>query len=92
MLFRSWVLALCPGSGGWSRPRDEEAARQGLPPVQLYDLEADIGQQNNLADKHPEVVAQLRSLLEKYVAEGRSTPGKPQRNDVPVAIENSKRK
>jgi len=87
-----WVLALCAGSGGWSRPRDEEAARQGLPPVQLYDLDADIGQQNNLADKHPEVVAQLRSLLEKYVAEGRSTPGKPQRNDVPVAIDASKRK
>ena len=82
-----WVLALCPGSGGWSRPRDEEAAKKGLPPVQLYDLEADIGQQHNLADKHPQVVTQLRSLLEKYVADGRSTPGKPQRNDVPVEIE-----
>jgi arylsulfatase A-like enzyme len=87
-----WVLALCPGSGGWSRPRDAEAAKQGLPAVQLYDLEADLGQQKNVAEGNPEVVARLRALLEKYVTEGRSTPGKPQRNDVPVQIESSKEK
>lgn len=82
-----WKLALCPGSGGWSQPRDPQAARQGLPPRQLYDLEADLGEQNNLVEKHPEIAQQLRERLLKIVAEGRSTPGKPQRNDTAVQIE-----
>ena len=40
-----WKLALCPDSGGWSargRARDDA---HGLPPVQLYDLAADPGEQ-----------------------------------------------
>ena len=36
----------------------------GLPPVQLFDLEADIGEKTNVQDKHPEVVARLTRLLE----------------------------
>ncbi len=82
-----WKLALCPGSGGWSQPRDPRAAQQGLPPMQLYDLEADLGEQTNLVKKHPEIARQLRERLERIVAEGRSTPGKAQRNDVAVQIE-----
>ena len=82
-----WKLALCPGSGGWSQPRDPQAARQGLPPMQLYDLETDLGEQTNLVEKHPEVARQLRQRLEQIVAEGRSTPGAAQRNDVAVQIE-----
>lgn len=82
-----WKLALCPDSGGWSAPRPGSAEARKLPPVQLYDLSADIGETTNLQDKHPEVVAQLRRLLEKYVAEGRSTPGTAQRNDREVRID-----
>ena len=82
-----WKLALCPGSGGWSQPRDPQAARQGLPPMQLYDLETDLGEQTNLVEKHPEIARQLRERLERLVAEGRSTPGKRQHNDVAVQIE-----
>ena len=81
----SWKLALCPGSGGWSNPRpgmkDDE-----LPPNQLFDLSTDIGEKANLQDKHPETVARLTKLLEKYVADGRSTPGEPQKNAVAVQI------
>ena len=36
-----WKLEMCPGSGGWSDPRDGAAAEQGLPAIQLYDLDAD---------------------------------------------------
>ena len=40
----------------------------------------------NLHEKHPEVVAELAKLLEKQVADGRSTPGAPQTNAVAVDV------
>ena len=79
-----WKLELCPDSGGWSAPQPGSKAAQGLPPVQLYDLSADIGEQNNVQDQHPDIVARLTQLLEKYVTEGRSTPGVDQQNTTPV--------
>jgi len=78
----NWKLELCPGSGGWSAPLDTAAKANGLPSIQLYDMSKDIGEQINLQAQHPEVVARLTRLLEKYVAEGRSTHGKPQSNTV----------
>ena len=81
-----WKLALCPGSGGWSAPRPGREDTSHLPPVQLFDLEADIGEQQNVQQEHPEVVKRLTGLLERYVAEGRSTPGPAQANAVAVDI------
>ena len=81
-----WKLALCAGSGGWSDPREPAAARQKLPPMQLYDLSRDPAETTNLASKHPQVVAELRALLQRYVDDGRSTPGPRQRNDAAVEI------
>jgi arylsulfatase A len=81
-----WKLALCPGSGGWSAPRPIQDDASKLPLVQLYDLRADIGETTNVQDQHPEVVARLTKLLEKYVADGRSTPGPKQANAMPVDI------
>jgi arylsulfatase A-like enzyme len=81
-----WKLELCPGSGGWSAPRPGRDDASKLPPVQLYDLSADVEEKNNVQDKHPEVVARLTKLLEKYVADGRSTPGRPQKNTGEVDI------
>jgi hypothetical protein len=37
-------------------------------------------------DKHPDVVARLTKLLTKYVEDGRSTPGKAQKNTTPVTL------
>ncbi|HDL18226.1 MAG TPA: arylsulfatase [Bacteroidetes bacterium] len=81
-----WKLELCPGSGGWSDPRPQKAAQLGLPMVQLYDLTRDIGEQNNLQYLYPDVVYRLTRLLERYVVNGRSTPGKLQKNDVEINI------
>jgi arylsulfatase A-like enzyme len=81
-----WKLELCAGSGGWGKPKDAQAINQGLPAVQLYNLAADIGERQNLASTRPETVRQLTALLERYVAEGRSTPGARQENDAPVEI------
>jgi arylsulfatase A-like enzyme len=69
-----WKLCLCPGSGGWSDPRPESEAARLLPPVQLYRLEADIGERQNLRGEYPEVVKRLRERLLHQVEQGRSTP------------------
>ena len=81
-----WKLELCPGSGGWSDPRDPAALEQGLPPIQLYDMEADVSETVNLAEQHPEVVARLLVELTHSVDQGRSTPGAPQGNDVEIDL------
>ncbi len=81
-----WKLLLTPGSGGWSRPSDPEAHRQGLPEIQLYNLAEDLAEQKNLQAQHPQRVQRLLQLLEQQVAEGRTRPGPPQKNDVPVDI------
>ena len=81
-----WKLCLCPGSGGWSAPRPGKDDATKLPPVQLFDLSADIGETTNLQAKHPDVVGRLTKLAEKYAADGRSTPGEPQKNATPVDV------
>ncbi|MCC5844317.1 MAG: arylsulfatase [Verrucomicrobia bacterium] len=81
-----WKLELCPGSGGWSRPKDPEALEQGLPSIQLYDMQADVSETVNLAEQQPEVVARLLAELSHSVEQGRSTPGAPQRNDVEIDL------
>src|SRR5262249_5208057 len=81
-----WKLEFCPGSGGWSVPRPGLDGSDKLPLVQLYDLSGDISEKANLQAKHPDVVEKLTKLLEKYVVEGRSNPGKPQKNTGEVDI------
>lgn len=81
-----WKLALCPGSGGWSAPRPGRDDTSQLPPVQLFDLSRDIGEQHNLQAEHPEIVERMTRKLEQIVAQGRSTPGPPQPNAVKVDI------
>ena len=82
----NWKLELCRDSGGWSAPKPGSKEAASLPEVQLYDLTADVGEQKNVANGHPEIVERLTQLLEKYVADGRSTPGATQPNTTPVAI------
>jgi len=72
-----WKLILAKGSGGWSKEEVKE-------PVQLYNLDDDLGERTNLALQYPERVAQMKALLEKLITDGRSTPGAAQKNDVEV--------
>ncbi len=76
-----WKLLLAAGSGGWSSPVPGSREEEGLPPVQLYDMKNDPSETKNVQDKHPEVVQRLTILLKKYIEDGRSTPGTPQKND-----------
>jgi arylsulfatase A-like enzyme len=82
----SWKLALCPGSGGWSFPRPGKDDPAGLPSFQLFNLATDPGEERNLVDQHPEIAAELRSLLETAIARGRTTPGPDLRNDAEIVI------
>ena len=81
-----WKLIFCAGSGGWSKPTDVDAQKESLAAVQLYNLDADPGEQDNLAARRPEIVQRLTTLIEDTVARGRSTPGPTQRNDATVVI------
>ena len=74
-----WKLVACGGSGGYSEGDEGQSA-------QLYDLEADPYEQVNLIQTEPQRAASLADLLELVVANGRSTPGRPLANDVPVDI------
>lgn len=75
-----WKLALCPDSGGWSFPRPGSKEAAGLPRFQLFDLQADPGEQTNVLSAHPEVAQRLGRLLRDYIRNGRSTPGPTQQN------------
>lgn len=49
-------------------------------------LNDDLGETKDLAAARPAVVEQLTALMRQYIANGRSTPGEPQKNDAPVAL------
>ena len=81
---------LAPGSGGWSDPKPGSPEEKGLPPTQLYDLEADPRESKNLVASHPEIAARLDALLTSYRESGRSAAStrKPpaRRPNILVAI------
>ena len=54
--------------------------------VQLYDMASDPEERHNLQDAHPDRVKEMIGELKKIVADGRSTPGAPQANDVEVDL------
>jgi len=56
---------------GFSKPQDIKPV-EGGPKGQLYNLDDDPEEQNNLWLKKPEVVKRLTDLLEKIKADGRS--------------------
>ena len=66
------LIAENQNSGGWVPPRGS-GPKPGTP-GQLYNLDDDPREQNNLFSKRPEIVARLTALLQRYQREGRSTP------------------
>jgi len=76
-----WKLCLSAGSGGWSAPRDNVVRKEGLPPIQLFNLKTDPGERDNLVQKNPQKLLELLALLDSQIKAGRCTPGKPVSND-----------
>ncbi len=81
-----WKLCLSAGSGGWSAPREPEAKKRKLPPMQLFNLKSDRGEQNNLVQENPDKVNELLQQLASEVQQGRCTPGNPVSNDRNVSF------
>jgi arylsulfatase A len=85
-----WVLIDAPsgddnganGEPAWLKTeRGYTAHKQSY---ELFNLREDLSQRHNLYAEKPEIVGKLSSLLKKYIADGRSTDGTPQPNDVEV--------
>lgn len=77
----SWKYIDHRGSGG-NNYANPELKRFALPevapeaPGQLYDIGSDPGETTNLYFKHPAIAAELKALLDKSKAEGRSAAPK----------------
>ncbi|MGJ8653726.1 MAG: sulfatase family protein [Opitutaceae bacterium] len=72
-----WKILLTKASGGWTKEKMADNS-----PAQLYDMEADPGEQNNLYLTHPEVFERLLAQLESDVKRGRSNAGPDLKNDT----------
>ncbi|MET2984442.1 sulfatase family protein [Aureibaculum conchae] len=79
-----WKMIFCSGSGGWSDPKPNSDIIKTLPKYQLYDLEKDPSEQQNLYENNDEIALELEKLIIDIIKNGRSTVGKNQLNDVPM--------
>ena len=61
-----WKLILGRGGGGATEPDPNE------PPIQLYNLDEDLGEKKNIYDSHPDIVRRLQNLLQKIKERGDS--------------------
>lgn len=52
----------------------------------LLDMHAALNEQKEQASDNPQVVASMTALLQRYIDNGRSTPGPRQQNDYPAGI------
>ena len=77
-----WKLLDHKGSGGSNYERDGEwglkqyaiADTDPNAPGQLYNLASDPGETINVYSKHPEIVSELKALLEEAKTSGRTAP------------------
>jgi arylsulfatase A len=72
-----WKLNMLRGSGGSLKPTILEPV-EGEATYELYDIENDPGETNNLYFEHPEVVERLKDKITDIIKNGRSTIGAPQ--------------
>ncbi len=68
------------GSGGWGKGVRDDG------PIQLYDMAHDVSERRNRQAAAKADFAQMTQLMEKYITEGRSTPGQPQKNDATINL------
>ncbi len=66
----NWKYIDAKGHGGFAQIKED------VPPdsIQLYNLDTDSAETTNVYLNHPEVVKELKALLEKYKQQGYSRP------------------
>jgi len=74
-----YKLEMCPGSGGESFP-PVGYRNPDMPDYQLYDLDKDISEKENIIEDHGDVAEALKRELSYLIHNGRSTKGEPQEN------------
>jgi arylsulfatase A-like enzyme len=85
-----WVLIDAPSgddNGVHGEPqwlKDERSYTRHDQPGELFNVSEDLAERHNYFAEKPQLVGELKTLLEKYQREGRSTPGTPQKNDVEI--------
>lgn len=86
-----WVLILAPSgddNGKHGEPawfQQDRGYRPHNAMGELFNLAADPSQKENQYTAQPEKVKELSELMERYVKEGRSTPGPQLKNDVEIS-------
>ena len=53
---------------------------------ELYNLDVDLGETTNVFSANTETATKLTTLMQRYIDEGRSTPGVAQKNDAALSI------
>ena len=76
----NYKFIFCPGSGGWSTPKPSHNETKNLPKFQLYNLDNDPSESNNLYGKLPELEKELISIFKNAINNGRTTKGPVQEN------------
>lgn len=66
--------------GPWKLIFKQDGSRE------LYNLESDLSETKDVHAANPEVVTKLTALMQRYLNEGRSTPGAAQKNDFDPSI------
>ena len=74
-------LITSPDSGGWSHPVPRNDNNNIGSDFQLYNLELDPGEENNLYSKNYTIANELKDELKKIIIDGRSTAGKKLKNE-----------
>lgn len=74
-----WKMIYGVGPNGRSKAKSKNLPKDH-PEGELYDMEADPGEKNNLWNERPEIVKELVALLEKYQKDGRSVRSKQSQN------------
>jgi arylsulfatase A-like enzyme len=54
---------------------------------ELYNLQNDLSETKDISEANPDVVKRLTTLMNRYIAEGRSTLGAPQKNEANMSVD-----
>ena len=70
----NWKLVRHDSKQAYNRRVEERLRNVPVPPFQLFDLSKDIGETNDLAAAHPDVLERMKGELAGIIASGRSRP------------------